>query len=290
MKKLLFTFAFLLFVFGNLFSQNDPLKNKKGTLLLPQKGDFAFGIDAYPFINLAGNLIKINSSSSFNNNPNFRAPGYLFFKYFTKDNQAIRSRINFSFTKNNENFNTIKDGANDPNITVDDKRSIAYSNISLSLGKEFRKGSTRFQTFYGYEFSVGFSNYSRKYTYGNGITYWSKNPPSRNWDGNTSSQYLGSGQYILTRTLENKNGATISVNGGLFLGLEYFIAPKLSVGGELNYSIGYSHVGRGSVKSEKWDNGADALLVTNTKSGSSSYFGGNTANAGAIYFMYYFSR
>ncbi|MES2681013.1 MAG: hypothetical protein V4635_14060, partial [Bacteroidota bacterium] len=63
MKKAI---TLLMFVFANYAMLGQDLTSKKGEPILPEKGDWAIGIDATPFLNYIGNFFGTpNSAPSF---------------------------------------------------------------------------------------------------------------------------------------------------------------------------------------------------------------------------------
>ena len=254
------------------------LTNKNGTSMLPSKGSWGVGVSATPFINLLGNLTKINSGAAFSDPSSFSfTDGTSFFgKYFTEDNQAYRFRVNLSLGSQSQTNLTVKDGQADPTNTVEDKFTAKSTSIDLMVGKEFRKGSTRLQGFYGYQAMLGISGSSNKYSYGNDYSAANPAPTSKDWGSNINGA---------NREISNKRGKTITLGVGGFAGVEYFLMPQMSIGGEFNYALGVGTTGKGSVESESWDGAA--VQSTETETGgafnmSSANFGGN------LYFMLYF--
>ena len=49
-----------------------------------------------------------------------------------------------------------------------------------------------------------------------------------------------------SRTVETKNGATFTLGARAFIGAEYFILPKMSLGAEYGWGIGLSTTGSGT--------------------------------------------
>jgi hypothetical protein len=99
MKRIV-TLAITLFFVGNtLFAQDDNsdiLKNKKGEVILPEAGDYAIGVSATPFINLVGNLFKINSAAPFTNPMSWNfvdGTNAIYGKYFLNEKTAIRAAV-----------------------------------------------------------------------------------------------------------------------------------------------------------------------------------------------------
>lgn len=54
----------------------------------------------------------------------------------------------------------------------------------------------------------------------------------------------------LTRTLEVKNGFGFGITVRAFVGVEYFIAPKMSIGAEYGYALGFNTRGYGETTTE----------------------------------------
>ncbi len=119
---------------------------------------------------------------------------------------------------------------------------------------------------YGNEFSSTF-------TTPRSTTDWSYSPP---YSEPTSN-----------RITESKDGSTIGIGVDAIVGVEYFFAPMISVGGEFTWGIGLNSVGDGEETYEYWD-GTTATSTTVNTAGE-SHFGIDTGNfGGAVNLLFYF--
>ena len=248
----------------------DTAVNKRGIALLPEAGEFAIGFDANPFLSYLGGFLGGNSGS-------FGLEGFnqtIYGKYFLEYNTAIRAKIRLNFNQNKVKNTISNDHALliDPtNIaaTVVDTRIFSDNSVHLFLGYEKRRGKGRVQGFYGGELHLGYDGGKTKYDYGNPITE-SNQSPSSSWGTGVTQGY---------RTLESKNGARYSAGLGGFVGVEYFFAPQISIGGELSLDFSYSIKGQNEYTTEgflgnevqkykyrarNWEDAFNVGLQTNT--------------------------
>ena len=80
-------------------------------------------------------------------------------------------------------------------------------NLNLGLGKEWRRGSTRLQGFYGADALIGFA--------------------SEKWSETNNT--------VANGTFNAGTSINLGVTG--FIGSEYFIFPKMSIGAQYNYGL-----------------------------------------------------
>ena len=289
MKKLIFSISLCLIVgFASMAQDaevNNPvLTNKRGVAILPQAGDFALGIDASPLLDYAGNFLSQSSSST----PTFDGfKGSVFGKYFIQDDRAIRARVLLGASSQTRKA-FVQDDAKptETNYTLEDVFKVSQTNVALGIGYEFRRGKGRVQGFYGGEALLGYSSSKYKYEYANGITSSRWNPTSTNFNGNVSTS--GS---IVTRDTERKNGTTFSIGAGGFLGVEYFFAPQLSIGGEFALQINCELTGKSETTRESWNTSNNRVETITTKGSgtrNASNIGLNTIASGGIFLMFHF--
>nr|WP_315125625.1 hypothetical protein [uncultured Capnocytophaga sp.] len=156
MKKIILSFA-AVFAFGALSAQN--LVSSKGEQYLPKQGDWSIGFNAGNALNYIGNAFngKTNNSSKdlFQETENMLDLGSGLFsnttislvgKKFDTDTQATRyiASFNFNFSKQKDVDATTKFG------------------LTVGYGKEWRKGTTRLQGFYGVDGLLGFASPAKK--------------------------------------------------------------------------------------------------------------------------------
>jgi len=280
MKRKLLISLFSLTVAVFCFGQSDTLLlNKKGKPILPQKGDFAVGISANPIFDYLGNML----SSSGNNG--LRAGllngNTIFGKYYLSAESAIR--LKFSIYSNiNSYSNSIVDDKN-PLAKVEDKMNYNNTSFQFMPGFEKHRGNGRLQMSYGGELLLGFSTYSRDFTYGNEFSEENKSPTST-YDITTSATTYRFSARPIGSGFHNLN---FGVRG--FLGLEYFILPKVAIGSEIG--ITYNHIISKNYidKIESWDFNRDEFSTTSSKGQRSV---SNTINIdnlnGSIYILYCF--
>lgn len=289
MRKTILSIAIILGA-SSIFAQD--LTSKKGENYLPEAGDWAIGIDAVPLLDYIGNIFGKTADNNHAgniwtpNNPSFAING----KYFYKDDLAFRGGIRLGFSTNSQTVMVGERGVAAPttnpwpDITseVANKRKSSNTNIGLSVGIEKRKGNTRLQGFYGGEFGFMISSGAEKYTYGNALTPSTATIPvtataADDFGTNMGTTVDGQGISRTTRVLEDKSGMTFSLGLRAFIGAEYFIIPKLSIGGELGWGIGMSMNGKSKVTSETVGlraGAADQSVETLTSEGNkSSSFG-----------------
>lgn len=312
MKRSITVIALAL-VCSGAFAQD--LTSKKGEPMLPEAGDWGLGVDATPFLNYAGNFFGKSTSNS--------APTFNFLsgvntitgKYFKDASNAYRGSLRIGFGSNTSRNMVADRSASltpasypsvDPMKENFWKRS--STNIGLSAGMEMRKGKTRLQGYYGGELGIFLSNSSDKFTYGNALSTSTTNPvdvsnaDSFSGAGNVSSSVPVTGMNGMARVTERKNGSTFSFGVRGLIGVEYFILPKISLGGEFGWGIGLSTSGKSTTTYESVGNTStpgntqpDTIgksTVTTSKSGSftidtdntNSFFGSN----GSIRLNFYF--
>jgi hypothetical protein len=225
MKKLLLTFAFASAV---VVVNAQDMTSKRGVPILPEAGEWALGIDATPLLEYFGNLF----TDSYNDGPSFdfTRSNTLWFKKVRDEGFHYRGMLRLGF---GGETNTVLSTPLDPNpnpltpLFVDDECKSSSMNIALGAGFEMRRGKGRLQGYYGPELIVNFGSSSREYSYGNVITATNPNPMSEVFDEN-----VGFDDLFDVRTTKVDDGSTFGLTLRGFVGLEYFFAPKLSIGGE----------------------------------------------------------
>ena len=290
---------FILIMFAVLFSSiliaqeetyvsDDEVVNKKGVSILPKAGDFALGIDASPFINLVGNMIRINDFTGPFNDPsafNFVDGSSIYAKYFLSDNTAVRARLNIMMMSETLN-NNVTDDANtsDPDARVTDSWKYSENGIGLGLGYEMRRGKGRLQAFYGGEINLTFGGGSKdEYTYGNAMNDNDSIPTT------TIDWTTGTSVTLDHRITDQKTSGGFGFGLRGFVGVEYFIFPNVSFGGEFGLGFDLNSVGDGEVNTESW-NYTDHRRDTNSIeiAGSNGFNLGNDNLGGNIFILIHF--
>jgi len=254
MKKLLF-FIGLSFLVFNVSAR----EAAEARVFTPQAGDFALSIDATPFLNFAGNIFGSEATApSFNN-------GVLRGRYFLSERNAIRATLAFDFGTDIYRIDVPQIG--NTSNTVTNTERFSHNEFVLAVGYEFRRGAGRLQAFYGGELIFGLGNERDSFTYGNALGA-----------NNTAS-----------RVTERKSGAMFGVGLGGFVGVEYFIAPRISLGAEVGISLLYNNQGRGQTTSERWADGSvQTSTVDGTRSSGQFEFSTNAAHGGNIFISFFF--
>ena len=189
MKKIILSLV-AVFAFGAVSAQN--LVSSKGEPYLPKQGDWSIGFNAGNALHFIGNAFNGNTDNSsanlFKANENLlnfdsgvissTNSINLVGKKFDTDNTATRYTASFNF-----NFEKQKD--------VDGTSSFG---LVAGYGKEWRKGTTRLQGYYGADALVGF-----------------------------------------TVPGEKQFGFGVGAQG--FVGVEYFIFPKVALGAQYTYGV-----------------------------------------------------
>lgn len=284
MKKSIFTVALVLGA-ATTFAQDKQY--------LPESGDWAVGIDATPFLNYFGNFIGgsgLNTAPSWNFlTTNQTISG----KYFVADDMAYRGalRIGFGSTKGNAMIG--QDGAGAPTYPalpamVEDSWKMGSTNIGLSGGIEYRKGAGRLVGFYGGELGIMFGSSKETYEYGNAMTTTGASSTDFGTGNLNGDPVYGGG-----RLTEAKSGATFGIGLRGFIGAEYFVLPKLSIGGEFGWGLGLLSTGAGT---ETWESTNGSAIATIEHEGTkTSSFGIDTdsnntlfGSAGSIRMTFHF--
>ncbi|MGB3946682.1 MAG: hypothetical protein WBM13_01750 [Bacteroidia bacterium] len=242
---------------SSVFAQN--LTSKKGEFILPEAGDWGVSVNATPFLNYFGNFIGGNGLNTAPTTNFLSTNQSIMGKYFVDEQTAYRGgvRINFGSTSSAVKVPVIP--AATPVTYVDDVTKVSGSNIGLTAGWEKRRGKTRLQGFYGGELGIMLGTSKTTTTYGNAVSV--DNP--------------------VTRTKEIKAGSTFGLGLRGFIGAEYFILPKMSIGGEFGWGLAFSSTGEGETTTESWD--GTAVVTTLTKTGKSSSFGFDTDNMNTVF-------
>ena len=244
---------------------------------LPEAGDFALGVDATPFLRYAGNLLSLSDNAA----PNFKGlQGQgIYGKYFLEDRRAIRAKLLLDIysTSNKQSVTNDEAVGTTPDATTIDTKKTGITSVSLSAGYEIRRGRGRVQGFWGGEVVLGLGKSSTTYEYGNPMTV--ANPAPTTGFGSSSP-----------RPLESRGG--LSFSGGLrgFVGVEYFIANQVSLGGEFTLGVDASIRGQDEVTSQQVEAGEvrEAVVRSRDVANVSNTFGVRTVTEGSILLLFYF--
>jgi hypothetical protein len=252
-------------------------KNKKGNEILPKAGDIGLGFNAIPILDLIFDSFKTGGASpgnmvQYTSGMNNQLTG----KYFLDAKTAIRVRFGINTLSGsithpvqdalamaNASTGTPDDIASASLITVNDKLSFSKSNIMFSAGLEKRRGYRRLQGFYGAELGIGTSDSKEKVSYGNSYSDQYDVVFTNDFNALTTTtvQPISSGRTERPLETNYKGGFRIGLRG--FIGIEYFIFTKISIGAE--YGWGYSVATRGdaTLKREVYNNGQNGPTVMN---------------------------
>jgi len=266
------------------------MMSKRGEYILPVEGDFALGINAIPIVEYFGNLFngKTNNTASFramNWNRTINNP-VLFGKYYLSDKSAIRAGLTIGIENSVDRENVMMNQQiPDPKVTVTDVWS--HTGTTLGIGGDYLmyRGKGRLQGFYGGGLSFVYNKSKDSYTYGNLITtefsapYWYDfTAYSAPTVGTTSGG---------TRPLSQSSNRSYGITLSGVVGVEYFVAPKISIGGEFRLGLyaGIDTYGKTTV--ERWT-GTEREVETLPKAANDNKVAFKNASTGSIFMMFHF--
>jgi len=269
MKKQLMI-AVLAFSFGIAGAQN--LTSKKGEVILPEQGDWSLGVDASPFLNYVGNFLSSNGNSA-PTQDFLNANQTIIGKYFKTDKMAYRGILRIGLNTTNMNSNIAQFGAAAPTypalpLLVQDTYTEKRTFVGLGGGLEWRRGNTRLQGYYGGDVLISFSNSGREFTYGNALNdSTAVTQISTNFLTEDGGSYnIGSDTYGNTARINTvKDGSVFGLTLRGFVGVEYFLFPKISLAGEFGWGVTFASMGASSRDIESFgNNGTDNVVGTQT--------------------------
>lgn len=211
-------------------AQTGEITSNRGENWLSQDGDWGLTFDANPLLNYAGNLFNGTSENSIGGGLTWANSWYAIQgKKLIDANTAYRGklRIGFGSQKNTDLVQDMSSGAQ-AGDQVEDVTKDGNFDIVLGVGLEKRVGSTRVVGVYGAEFYVAMHSEKTTYEYGNSL------------------EDSGDG----SRPTEEKGPNTFGLGLGVFGGIEWFCAPKVSLSGEYTWGLMLSSTGHTETTTE----------------------------------------
>lgn len=285
MKKRALLFALLLS--GTAFTTNaqtEAVSNKNDVVMTPEADDWAISVDATPFLNYFGNMLSSAGNSAPTANYANGLPWAIRGKMFVDENTAYRVgvRLGFGSTTMSAMVDDYSDNMSTPPTyptmpaEVEDTYKAGYNGIVLTGGMEMRRGKTRLQGYYGGELLFGMSGTSGSYTYGNAINTNTDatrvdgavgTGSATDWGSNGTFDYAFNDARI---TSEKASAMTIGLRG--FIGAEYFIIPKMSLGFEYGWGLGLQSSKTSTTYEALGNNGTSDVIAEFTDESKASSF------------------
>ena len=251
------------------------IRSKKGKIILPEKNDFALGFNAIPMIQLLPSLITDPKNRTvepiqFTNNINNQVCG----KYFLNNRTALRVRLGIN-TLGGSIINKVQDaqamykatfGTNDDIeaaslIKVEDKLKFHKNNVFVSLGLEKRKGQNRLQGYYGVDLNIGQYNSTERITYGNAFSDQYPIEFTNNFYTLETKIANNINFSRVTRNLASKSRSGLKIGVRSFIGIEYFVSPKISLSAEYGFGYLFSIRNSSNIEREVYNNGQNGIDV-----------------------------
>lgn len=274
MKKTIISLMLLALsmTFGVAFSQEEVSLKPIPAGYMPEKGDIAIGISANPFLKYIGNAFNgatDNSLSSFGGQAvggGLLETGAAAFdemsgdklgsiitkpfvsvmgKYMLEDNMAVTA--NFGII--GVNFNMPEYVQDDKAVALDplseaqvvDNLKTTISGGSFALGAEWSRRYRKIQGVGGVSLMYAFAKAKTSFTYGNEITDINQTPSTMT--GYSSEGFLPNARPVGSSDLgivPFEVGSVNGIGGILHAGVEWFFAPKVSIGGQVTLSAIYA--------------------------------------------------
>ncbi len=276
-------------------------EEKQQKQYLPEEGDWALGIDVVPILKYIGNAFNGTDGSNgldhvggtpftsghFGNQglmPTVSIMG----KYMLTDEWAVRANVGLMISSANDKAYSPDDKALLTNpfseAKVIDGARYDRNGMSMLLGAEYRKGARRIQGVFGAGLLFAFQNSKETYSWGNALTEINQSPTSHSF---ANMPTLPTGYRAL-----KQNGAGSDFYLGLTgsAGIEWFVAPKIALGAEVNLSLYYIFGTQTYVESEGY-NATLGKVETRTDlyaPGSNGIYFGTESLGGSLYMTFYF--
>ncbi len=286
MRKIATVTCAVLFAF-NGFSQ------QQNENYIPSEGDWSISVDANPYLTYLGNLIGGNDGNMSPNWNYLTTNQTITGRYFVSQQMAYRGYVRLGFNKMNGNDLVIDrsvDPPTYPNVPslVENSYSASDMNIGFGGGLEWRKGIGRRLTgFYGGELGLSFSNSNMSYTYGNALNQAAVNNVNVDAADDMGMGNLGVDPYgNMSRTLSSKSGTTMGVGLRGFVGVEYFLLQKLSLGAEFGWGLAMNSGGTTSstIESEGINgSGSEERAEFNSEIANGTTFGVDTDDKNTVF-------
>jgi hypothetical protein len=264
-----------------LFAQEVDMLSKRGEMILPQQGEMALGIDAMPVFGYFGDLFNgtVGNNTNFGFVNGLYNANTIYVKYYLEDQVAIRGAVRIGYENwIDQEFVTMDQQIPDPLVQVTDKYTFNSTNIGVGGDYLMYRGKGRVQGYFGGGAFVNYNTWKDSFTYGNPITTEFSSPTW--YDFGLGAQVSGG-----ERTLENFNNNSFGVTLRGVIGVEYFFAPKISVGGEMGLGFTANRDG-GYTTVERWT-GTD-IEVETTKVANDGFVGVDNFTSGSLFIMFHF--
>ena len=280
---------------------------------LPQAGDWSFGLALDPFTKFIGNMLNgtgnsvVNAAGTVVNNPNtltgndihgsglWNGLASIMGSYMVTDNLAVKANIGINFN-NRSRAQYVQDDAAlymDPTSVakvVDAEQRIQLA-MTAALGIEYRVGARRVQGVFGAGAMYGNQMINKlQYSYGNAITAYNIAPTDA---GLALAAPVGTFPYMTSlRTKEvyaNKGTHMAGIYGSV--GVEWFVAPKIALGANVNIRLSYEWTPQETNKYEGWNTltSAPEIVTDLATPTTNAGFTFDTNNIGAnLYVAFYF--
>jgi len=233
---------------------------------LPAQGDFFIGFSVDPFANFIGKMFQ-------NANPNDYTRGQyniggqaletapmvsIMGGYMLTDKLGLKANIGLIVNHERTLYNVLDDKAVWENTfsleSVQDKKIAGQYGGSFAVGAEYRVGSKRVQGVFGAGLVYAFQTNTLKYEYGNAITELNQVPTVAGeltkaaalggddvWNQCANQPGYYSALRLLNNAADANGGDAIWHRFGLYttVGVEWFIAPKIALGMNVNLDLLY---------------------------------------------------
>jgi hypothetical protein len=264
-----------------LFAQEVDMFSKRGEMILPQQGEMALGIDAMPVFGYFGDLFNgtVGNNTNFGFVNGLYNANTIYVKYYLEDQVAIRGAVRIGYENwIDQEFVTMDQQIPDPLVQVTDKYSFNSTNIGVGGDYLMYRGKGRVQGYFGGGAFVNYNTWKDSFTYGNPITTEFSSPTW--YDFGLGAQVSGG-----ERTLENFNNNSFGVTLRGVIGVEYFFAPKISLGGEMGLGFNLDRDG-GYTTVERWT--GQEVEVETTKVANDTFVGIDNFTSGSLFIMFHF--
>lgn len=314
----IFTMALSLLVATAAFAEraNRPTPEERGNAdyssWLPAQGNFSVAFSLDPIATFVGNMFangegRVNALTNLAGEPLLsdqleqrlgRPMASIMGTYMLTDQLGLKANIGFGYSTKKTNYYVIDDAAlfDDPWSTKQVIDSRKYENItgSIALGVEYRVGKRLpVQGVFGGGVNYLFGNVSNTYTYGNAITELNQQPtsgiPGFAW---VSAPTFNTNKFMSARVLSETSAVNLVHMIGLYgsVGVEWFVAPKIALGANVNLALYYEVVPSRATEYEGWNSITEAAeKYTELVDPASHGFHFGTDNIGAnLYINFYF--